>query len=250
MLLTGTAAHANGWSDLWLRPDQQSIGQRQQAVAEIQAQQYAAAAEHLKPFADPESQYNRGNALARAGDLQAAIDAYSAALKAAAPGSSLARDAEHNRDLVKEQLKAQNDRKDQGKKDQGDKGDKGDKASKADKGNQGEKGDQGNQGEKADKGGAGDKPQTADGQEQKADSGQTGASGAKDAPQPAPASAAMSHEPPPASAATPAEQQRADDAEKALSLDQWLRWIPDDPAGLLRRKFMIEHMTQQHENKP
>jgi hypothetical protein len=30
-----------------------------------------------------------------------------------------------------------------------------------------------------------------------------------------------------------------------------LRWVPDDPAGLLRRKFMIEHMLkQQQESQP
>jgi Ca-activated chloride channel family protein len=41
------------------------------------------------------------------------------------------------------------------------------------------------------------------------------------------------------------------ESEQALALDQWLRWIPDDPAGLLRRKFMIEHMLkQQRENQP
>jgi Ca-activated chloride channel family protein len=38
-------------------------------------------------------------------------------------------------------------------------------------------------------------------------------------------------------------------SEQAQSLDQWLRWIPDDPAGLLRRKFMIEHMRHQSEGQ-
>jgi Ca-activated chloride channel homolog len=34
-------------------------------------------------------------------------------------------------------------------------------------------------------------------------------------------------------------------SEQTLSQDQWLRQIPDDPAGLLRRKFLIEHMMKQ-----
>ena len=34
-------------------------------------------------------------------------------------------------------------------------------------------------------------------------------------------------------------------SEKTLALDQWLRQIPNDPAGLLRRKFLIEFM-QRH----
>ena len=33
--------------------------------------------------------------------------------------------------------------------------------------------------------------------------------------------------------------------EKQLAQEQWLRRIPDDPGGLLRRKFMIEHMMRE-----
>ncbi|HVS76898.1 MAG TPA: hypothetical protein VHE11_08190, partial [Steroidobacteraceae bacterium] len=35
------------------------------------------------------------------------------------------------------------------------------------------------------------------------------------------------------------------ETEQQLALDQWLRQIPDSPAGLLRRKFLIEHMMKQ-----
>lgn len=34
-------------------------------------------------------------------------------------------------------------------------------------------------------------------------------------------------------------------SEGTLALDQWLRQIPDDPSGLLRRKFLIEHLRRQ-----
>jgi hypothetical protein len=54
-------------------------------------------------------------------------------------------------------------------------------------------------------------------------------------------------------AATPAAgaSDGKKESEQQLALDQWLRWIPDDPAGLLRRKFMIEHMLkQQQEAQP
>jgi Ca-activated chloride channel family protein len=33
-------------------------------------------------------------------------------------------------------------------------------------------------------------------------------------------------------------------SEKRLALDQWLRQIPNDPAGLLRRKFLIEYLLR------
>ena len=55
-----------------------------------------AAARDFAPFNDSDAQYNRGNALARAGDLAAALKAYDAAL-ARDPNN---RDARHNRDLV------------------------------------------------------------------------------------------------------------------------------------------------------
>lgn len=45
----------------------------------------------------------------------------------------------------------------------------------------------------------------------------------------------------------PAESKPMDEAE--LALDQWLRRIPEDPAGLLRRKFMLEHLRRKQERE-
>jgi len=39
------------------------------------------------------------------------------------------------------------------------------------------------------------------------------------------------------------------ESEAQLAQDQWLRRIPDDPGGLLRRKFLIEHMMKQQEQQ-
>jgi Ca-activated chloride channel family protein len=47
----------------------------------------------------------------------------------------------------------------------------------------------------------------------------------------------------PLPAVIPAEQSEPID-EKDLALQQWLRQIPEDPAGLLRRKFMVEHLER------
>ncbi len=38
--------------------------------------------------------------------------------------------------------------------------------------------------------------------------------------------------------------------EQSLALEQWLRQIPDDPGGLLRRKFLIEHLSKQNPVQP
>ena len=46
---------------------------------------------------------------------------------------------------------------------------------------------------------------------------------------------------------------RTDDTESLneteLALEQWLRQIPEDPGGLLRRKFMLEHLQRKRERE-
>ena len=41
------------------------------------------------------------------------------------------------------------------------------------------------------------------------------------------------------------DMQQEPMSEQQLALEQWLRQVPDDPAGLLRRKFMVEHLMRQ-----
>jgi Ca-activated chloride channel homolog len=255
-------AHGMSWADLWSRPEQQTLAQRQQAYAEIQGQQFAAAAEHLKAFSDPVSQYNRGNALAHTGDLQAAISAYDSVLHSRMADGGMRRDAQHNRDLVEQQMKSQpqsdksrqkgekNQQNGKGKEDG--KGGKDDKNSGADK-------DQGKS-EPSDKG-QGDKKQSESAQDKK-DQSTNGASSQTAAQPPTPETSqqqaaqreseskdpATQGQPVPADA-RPGEGSPPAQSEQAQSLDQWLRWIPDDPAGLLRRKFMIEHMRHQSEGQ-
>ena len=49
----------------------------------------------------------------------------------------------------------------------------------------------------------------------------------------------------PADAANGPRSAARPPSEKQMSQEQWLRSIPDDPGGLLRRKFLIEHMMRQ-----
>ena len=39
-------------------------------------------------------------------------------------------------------------------------------------------------------------------------------------------------------------------SEQQIAQEQWLRSIPDDPSGLLRRKFLIEHLMRQQKEQP
>lgn len=130
-------ALAGSWSDLWSTQEQQ--GQRlldsnhpgeavplfsdpkRRAYAELQAGQYAKAADLLAPLKDADSQYNRGNALARTGKLRDALSAYDEALKSS-PGN---RDVLRNRELVEKALQAQNRQPQQGSSGKNGKGQQG-----------------------------------------------------------------------------------------------------------------------------
>ncbi len=279
--------HANDAAKLYTDP-------RRKAYAQIQAGDYAAAASGLKALNDTEANYNRGNALAQAGDLQGALDAYDAALKT----DPSHQDARHNRDVVAKALQKQKDEQ-KNKPQDGKPQDKKDGNQSAQNGQQGSKpGDQqGKQGDKPnDKPGsgqgakpdnqagekAGDKPGDKSGDKQSAqqaghpndkpgDTGQPnqgaqnqpGAPGKPDATQPQPAANDAEQARRDVNATLqPNAQGAAGDAgnaqgnvttpmtEKQMAQEQWLRSIPDDPGGLLRRKFLIEHMMRQREAKP
>ena len=310
------ATAPNAWSDLWRTPDQQGqalldAGQpaqaaerfhdpRRRAYAELRAGRYQQAAKELAPFSDAESEYNRGNALAEAGQLQKALAAYDAAL-AQSPAD---RDIRHNRDLVARALHRQ-----QQSQQSRPNGGQGGQSGQSGKRGQGA-GSSGKQQSAGQQGGAGSQQQGGAGQQgnartsQAAGGGQTGPNGSqpgayqqgnsptdpnsydssKEGPGQARSDAAF------AAAMARKQQQRGGPAgaaqgqgagqngtpersregaskapdnglvaggtqtprqkpetEQQLALDQWLRQIPDSPAGLLQRKFLIEHMMKQQD---
>ncbi|MDE2051328.1 MAG: hypothetical protein KGJ72_09945 [Gammaproteobacteria bacterium] len=301
------------WSDLWRTPDQQGQallagGQpaqaalrfhdpRRRAYAEIEAGRYGEAAQLLAPFNDARSQYNRGNALARTGQLQAALAAYDAALKQA-PGD---RDTRHNRELVERALRQQQQSSpspsrngqqggrgagSSGQQQQAGAGQRNGSAARqsgsagsqsgggqaASNGSRGGAGRAGNSGQQQ-PGGGGIQPGSGGPQA----AGASGSGGSKEAPgqaqRDAAEAAAFARERQQRGAAgnmsqgkgsqrngaaqgpdsgllaggtqTPKQQP---ESERQLALDQWLRQIPDSPAGLLQRKFLIEHMMRQQDD--
>jgi len=283
------------WSSLWRNADQRAQALLQQgdakaaaqlfsdprrkAYAQITAGDYAAAASGLKTLNDSEANYNRGNALAHAGDLQGALDAYDAALKQ----DPKHQDARHNRDLVAKALQQHKDaaknKPQDGK--SPDKPQDGKPQDKKDGSQNGQQGDQpkdkpdSGQGSQADHK-AGDKPD--DKSAGKQDAQQAGKPNDKPGEQGQPNQAAQN---PANAAAKPdaTQQQATNDAEQArrdvntsqqknaqqptdgagnappltekqIAKEQWLRSIPDDPGGLLRRKFLIEHLMRQRDATP
>lgn len=276
-------ALGRAWSGLWRTPDQRGQAAldagdpataaqlfrdpRRKAYAELKAGRYQEAAQGFAAFDDAAAQYDRGNALARAGELQQALQAYDAAL-AKDPSD---RDARHNRDLIAKAL-AQQPPKAPGK--PGSSGPSGKSAKSGKAGNSGSSGAPDNA---ASVPSLGDKPASSPsssassaraGQGHQASPAAAGgasqaSAGAASAPAAsehdaaararreaaaahAAASSAGAHAAAEALGAASAPAGRdAPTTEQQLAEDQWLRGIPDDPAGLLRRKFLIQHLLRQ-----
>ncbi|HUN72664.1 MAG TPA: hypothetical protein VMU52_10155 [Steroidobacteraceae bacterium] len=268
--LASGAAHAGGWSTvwsgLWRTPDQQGqalleAGQpaqaaarfhdpRRRAYADLEAARYPEAAKLLGPFTDADSEYNQGNALAQSGRLQAALAAYDAALKRA-PADA---DIRHNRDLVEQALRQrrQSSRNPSASRQPG--GNSPQSAGGSRRGSSGSQGSAGRGGSSSQQANApqatggrrGGSPRDAAGEAQN-DAAFAAANarqrqrqgGSRQANQ---AQAPDSGRLVAGGARTPREQP---ESERQLLLDQWLRQIPDSPAGLLQRQFLIEHMLRQ-----
>jgi Ca-activated chloride channel family protein len=316
MLLASTAQASMDWSSLWRTADQRGehllqtgdaataaktySDPRRKAFAELKAGDNEAAAHDFAVFDDSDAHYNRGNALARAGQLEDALKAYDTAL-ARDPQNA---DAKKNRELVAQALEQQ--KKSDSKQDQQQSGDKNSKGqqdgknqSSQDHGDQ-KQGDQ-KQGdpERGDKK-QGDEKQDGSKQDSKSASDSNGQSSQPQSEQQKGGAAQQqagkdqSSKPSQeqqAASATPkpddAEQARRDAeaglkksdntpanaavgtsdtttaggkasdvtqapalTEKQLAEDQWLRQIPDDPGGLLRRKFMNEYLSKHQQQPP
>ena len=255
---------------------------RRKAYAELQSGDYAKAAEAYSGFDDTDAHYNRGYALTQDGKLQEALDAFDTALDRD-PNNQ---DARRNRDLVAEALKNQPKSPSQ-KGDSSQQKSSAQKDKQQDAGQQGE-GQQGEaQYQNADGQNSGQNPGQQDGQHQPQQTPSSGdQKGAQD-PQQAQRDAetalrqaqrqANEHPPearqdqaeqgsqdgssseqaqappedadPQGSHRVAADELRRDSDEQRLAQEQWLRRIPDDPGGLLRRKFLIEHMMRQQQGE-
>lgn len=256
LLLPAPAARADLWSDLWYTPDQQGAralaeGEAERAAglfedpawrgtAAYRAGNYADALERFRGGENADSWYNRGNALARAGRLDEAIEAYERSLDLD-PGRS---DAEANLALVESLRDRQQEQQEQEQRQQGgEDGDPGEQQAGSDPGEQGRQGGDGEPGDPRDNSGDEGQPGSDDGPA----GDETGEpSQAETAPEPGQAApdegeagnAARSLEQP--APGIDAGNTMADDIEAEQAMQQWLRRVPDDPSGLLREKFRYE----------
>lgn len=243
LLLMGAPqpSYAFDFQDLWLRPDQQGQyllkkkrpaeaaehfeNPQWQGVALYEAGNYAEAIKRFALSNDAYSHYNRGNALAKSGEMEAAIDAYEQALEAQPDLQPALKNKALVETLIQE--KAQPEPAKPAKKEDDETTQPGQTAQPGTSGQSATGGEQSPQGQ----GEAG----TGDTQ-----TGSTPKAGGNDVP-----GSELGDEHTTTPPLRPADANI--DGEHRQALEQWLREIPDNPGELLRRKFWYEQ--QQHQDK-
>ena len=261
--LPAPRAEAFDWGALWQRRDQRAYEALQQqdaaralelakdpalrGSAAYRAEDFAqAAAAFGEAPATADAHYNRGNALAQAKKYQEAIAAYDQAL-ALSPGME---DAAANKKAVEdflEQQKQQQEQQDQQQ--QGESGESGDP----------QESQEGDEQESEPQEGSESKDPQGDAQQREGESEQPSdqrndAEAQEQQQQQAQEEFAEQMEQALKEGEETQEAQEVQEvdpreAEKRQAVEQWLRRVPDDPGGLLRRKFALEYQRRLRENQ-
>ncbi len=257
------SAYALGWSDLWQRTDQQAArvfeeGKPDKAAGMFEDPQWRAAAYYragdyqqslqaLEGLNTPDAWYNKGNALARLGRLDEAINAYNMALDLD-PNHE---DARYNRDQVRKLLKRQASDQNRSQSQQSQDSDASPGNDDRQRGSQKDRSRQDQQGQQAnakdsENGTQPESPHEAS-QQARNDGQQTDHQDDKKDAKEQNAVNAMQHDGDQQQDKDQARQAQAqvtddltDNNETQQANEQWLRRIPDDPGGLLRRKFLYQ----------
>jgi len=236
--------YAATWNNLWLNKDQQAKRELEagnatnaaalfknrdwQAVADYEAGDYVGSASVFSENNDTRNLYNFGNAMALKGDLDAAIEAYEQVLERQPDNE----DAAYNLDLVMKK-KDQQEQQNQGE----------DQESVAKPGEEGEKPNSEEQSvEQGQEGDSSNDSELQEGDSSKSDNEETLEDDMKalqEELQRAAEEVNSDEQPQQMSGAELAELRQQQEQEQAM--EQWLRRIPDDPGGLLRRKFRYQY---------
>ncbi len=250
-------AMALEWADLWQTPEQRApelIEQDPEAAAGrlkdpewrgsalYRAGDYEAAAEALAQSDSVRARYNRANALARAGELEPALKAYEQLLEQHPDHE----DARHNRDLVKELLEQQQQQDGQ----QGDSGEQSEQQ-KNDSANQSGEGSQSDSEQSSDGENQQDQQNRQPSDSDQSDGAQNsspdnGEDQEQDQSQQQQSSAGQEQE----NQGQSSQQQSPaalNPEPLSQSQEQWLRRVPDNPGGLLQRKFLQQYQQRERE---
>jgi Ca-activated chloride channel family protein len=253
-------AQAIEWEQLWKNNDQRALQQLQRgnpeqaaelfeqpawrAAAEYRAGNYAKSADILQSIDSADAHYNRGNALAKNGAYEEALKAYQRALELQPDHE----DAGYNKQQVEKALQKQQNAEQPSSQDEAESNESsednqsgtnntdgnqtGDSQSRDDQGSDSQsegnqsKNDQSSDDQSSDEQARQNQPQQEPG------SSQTENEAAKNEQQPQPQQA--TNKTGDGSAEEPLDLQQQ-------QTQQWLKKIPDDPGGLLRRKFQYQY---------
>ena len=245
-------SQAFSWENVWERSDQQAMKALEQedpkkaanlfeqpdwkGIAHYRAGDYGQAEQDFSEMDSPDAHYNRGNALAKQGKYPEAMASYQAALtQQPAHG-----DAQHNLDVLKKLLEDQQSPPSQGSESQSSDGSSEDSQQTDEQGSQ----NQQSQEQTSEKSGQDETSgQTASKQDgQKNEKGSSNSTqDSLDNTKPSSGENGKDADLQERLASASQSESARDDQKSEQALQQWLRRIPDDPGGLLRRKFLLEH---------
>ncbi len=260
LLFSPNTADALDWEGLWSRQDQQAArvfaqGQEEAAAelfidpewkasAHYRAGKYQQSIEALEGIQAPDALYNKGNALAKLGKLPEAIQAYDEALNL----DPKHEDAGYNKEQLLQQMAQQNqdqenpsgepsenkdgDSQNQSGENRSGDDQPGEKAQDSQENQNNSTKSKGNEENKKEE----QTIEEAGNREDSEKNQETQHAEKQD----------QSNEQSPSSL-TETEVSEEDESQQAIA--QWLRRIPDDPGGLLRRKFLYQSQ-QQTRTKP
>jgi len=257
LLITPPPAYAFGWQDLWLRSDQQAQRSLNQGDAQTAAQQfhdanwrgmalhetgdYEGAAQAFSESDTIDAKYNQGNALARTGELEQAIDAYREVLQQ----NPAHEDAKANLELLEKLLQQQPQDDDASQQEDGD----GDPEQSSEDTSE-ENNDNSDDSEQQDDDAQSTEQDTDQEQsEEQSDQQQTDALQDDQDEQDQNDEQQQDEQHNTSAQDLTNDEDTPQSSEEDIALEQWLRQIPEDPSGLLRRKFMLEHIQRKQQGQ-
>ncbi|MBT8083502.1 MAG: VWA domain-containing protein [Gammaproteobacteria bacterium] len=241
-------AQASLWDDLWLTKDQQARSALEngeaadaaavfedtewRGVARYRAGDYAGSAREFAESGDTRNLYNLGNAMAQQGNFDAAIDTYEEVLEMEPDHD----DARYNLELVKKLREQQEQEEQQAGDDQQSTQNPGGDGEQSD--GEGEQTQQGSEGESQES-------QDGDGQQRDEEMSEEDLEALRQELQRAAEEQQQGDQPQQLSEAELAQLRQQQEQQQAM--EQWLRRIPDDPGGLLRRKFRSQYQRYRRD---
>ncbi len=255
-------ANAFEWSDLWLNKNQQALraldkeqadvaselfqDNEWKAAAKYRSGDYAAAEELLNQYQDVDNTYNKANALAKQGRYEEAIETYDQVLE----NNPEHEDAKFNKELVEKELEKQQQQQSQSGENSDENSDKNEE-NKSEQEQQEPQSDQ-NQQQSESEQQQSQQQQNEQEQQKNNESAEQQQADKEESEQKKEEEMKQQQAEEESEEKNEEEQQQSQQAmneldEEQQAAEQWLRRIPDDPSGLLRRKFKYQYQQQNRQ---